>query len=66
VGSHQCLEGKILALVSNDSLNFMRQQQTVLADRDADEIDYEAYIRMELKLNQTIVKFRRNQLVLQS
>lgn len=65
-GTHEGLEGKILALVSNDSRNLMRQQQAVMGDRDADEIDDEAYVSVELKLNQCIVNIRRKRLVLES
>jgi hypothetical protein len=44
----------------------MRQQQAVMGDRDADEIDDEAYVSVELKLNQCIVNIRRKRLVLES
>jgi KOW motif len=64
-GTHEGLEGKIVALVDSRA----RDQKRVIGDIPEDkseEIDPEAYVSVELKINGSIVNVKRKRLILKS
>jgi hypothetical protein len=63
-GTHKDMEGKIVAL--SDPKLGLKQQQRVMGEEVDDEIDGEAYVSVELSLNQTMVNIKRKRLVLKS
>eukprot|EP00347_Sterkiella_histriomuscorum_P020443 403337786 len=64
-GTHKGLEGKIVAL--SDPKKGLRQQQQHMGEQvNVDEIDAEAYVSVELSLNETIVNIKRKRIILKS
>ncbi|CDW79585.1 g patch domain and kow motifs-containing [Stylonychia lemnae] len=63
-GTHKGLEGKIIAL--SDPKKGLRQQQKVMGEEVNDEIDGDAYVSVELALNQTLINVKRKRIVLRS
>ena len=64
-GTHEGLEGRIVAVVDS---NF-KQEARVMGDiskAQSEEIDPEAYVSIELKINSTIVNIKRKRLILKS
>ena len=64
-GTHEGLEGRIVAVVDSKS----KQQSKIMGDiseKQSEEIDPEAYVSVELKINGTIVNIKRKRLLLKS
>jgi len=64
-GTHDGLEGRIVAVVDSKS----KQQSKIMGDiseKQSEEIDPEAYVSVELKINGTIVNIKRKRLLLKS
>jgi hypothetical protein len=64
-GTHEGLEGRIVAVVDSKS----KQQSKIMGDiseKQSEEIDPEAYVSVELKINGSIVNIKRKRLLLKS
>lgn len=64
-GTHESLEGRIVAVVDSKS----KQQSKMMGDlieKQSEEIDPEAYVSVELKINGSIVNIKRKRLLLKS
>lgn len=64
-GTHEGLEGRIVAVVDSKS----KMQSKIMGDiseQQSEEIDAEAYVSVELKINCTIVNIKRKRLLLKS
>jgi hypothetical protein len=64
-GTHEGLEGRIVAVVDSKS----KQQSKIMGDiseKQSEEIDPEAYVCVELKINGSIVNIKRKRLLLKS
>jgi hypothetical protein len=64
-GTHEGLEGRIVAVVDSKS----KQQSKIMGDiseKQSEEIDPEAYVSVELKINGIIVNIKRKRLLLKS
>jgi hypothetical protein len=64
-GTHEGLEGRIVAVVDSKS----KQQSKIMgeiSEKQSEEIDPEAYVSVELKINGSIVNIKRKRLLLKS
>lgn len=64
-GTHKDMKGKVIAM-SERSLAIKQQRQMMGEETIDDEIDEDAYIGVELNVNQSVVNVRKKRLMLLS
>jgi len=64
-GTHKGLAGKIVAMSADPKAEIKRQQQ-IMGEKVSTEIDAEAYVMVELIINESTVGIKRKNLILQS